>query len=145
MRVTVVKIGRVAYPEIKALAAMYEQRLVPFAKVEGVEAKDLAQATKLLRRPFSEHPVIALDERGKELTSVAFAETLRRLSDDPGIKSVSFLVGGPMGLPAEIKREARLVLSLAKGTTTSDLAWLLLWEQLYRAYNILKGTDYHHE
>lgn len=145
MRVTVLKIGRVAYPEIRELAAMYEERLAPFAKVENVEAKDEAAALKLIKRPTSEHALIALDERGRELTSVEFAASLRKFTDDPGIKSVTFLVGGPMGLPTEIKKEARLLLSLSKATFTSDLAWLFLWEQIYRGYNILKGTGYHHD
>ena len=145
MRVIVLKIGRVAYPEIRTLAAMYQERLGPFAKVEGHEVKDEAQALKLLRRPAAEHPVIALDERGRPLSSPELAEHLRRLTDDPGVKSVTFLVGGPMGLPDAIRKEARLLLSLSKATLTSDLAWLVLWEQLYRSYNILKGTSYHHD
>lgn len=145
MRLTVLKIGRVSYPEIRTLAAMYEERLGPFVKVESVEVKDEAAAIKLLKRPASEHPVIALDERGKVFSSPELAENIRRLTDDPGVKSVTFLIGGPMGLSEGLRRDARITWSLSKATFTSDMAWLFVWEQIYRAYNILKGTGYHHE
>lgn len=145
MRLTVLKIGRISYPEIRALAAMYEERLGPFAKVDAIEVKDEAAALKLLKRPLAEHPLIALDERGKVFSSPELAETLRRMTDDPAVKSVTFLIGGPMGLSEGLRRDARITWSLSKATFTSDMAWLLVWEQIYRAYNILKGTGYHHE
>lgn len=145
MRLQVVKIGRVAYPELKALAAMYQERLGPFAKVDGVEAKDEAQALKLFKRPASEHPVIMLDEKGKEWSSPELAQKLQKWTDDPGVKTLTLVVGGPLGLSDALKKEAQGFWSLSRATLTSDMAWLLVWEQLYRAYNIIKGTGYHHE
>jgi 23S rRNA (pseudouridine1915-N3)-methyltransferase len=145
VKLRIIKIGRIAYPEIKSLASMYAERLTPFAKVESHEIKDDLSLTRLLPKSPSEHPIIALDERGQQWTSRELAGRLRNFTDDPAIKSLSFLVGGPMGLSEEVRASARLKLSLSKATLTSDMAWLLLWEQLYRAYNILHGTGYHHD
>ncbi len=145
MRLRVIKVGKVAYPELRALASMYEERLAPFAKAESLELKDEAPLERLLLSPKSDHPVILLDERGKCLTSRDFANKLSKWTDDPGVKSLTFVIGGPMGPSPELRAAASLALSLSPATFTSDLAWLLLWEQIYRAYNILRGTGYHHD
>lgn len=145
MKFRLIKIGKISYPEISNLVAMYETRLRAFGKFEKIELKDDQDLSKVLLTPRGEHPFFALDERGKDHTSAEFAAFLSSLRDDPGIKSLSFLIGGPHGLNNEIKRDARAVMRLSRLTFTSDIAWLLLWEQLYRAHNILAGTGYHHE
>lgn len=124
---------------------MYEERLGAFAKVEGLELRDEDTAARLLLKPASEHLLVALDERGREWTSMELAAELQRRADDPGIKSVTFLIGGPLGLSPALKEQAHVTWRLSRATFTSDLAWLLLWEQLYRAHSILKGTGYHHQ
>lgn len=145
MRLRIVKIGRVAYPELRTLARMYEERLAPFCKIEGLELKDESGLERLLQKPASEHPLVLLDERGREWRSKELAAELQRRIDDPGIKSLTFVIGGPLGLSAALRREAQVTWSLSKATLTSDMAWLLVWEQVYRGFNILKGTGYHHE
>lgn len=144
MRIAIAKIGRVAYPEITGLAGVYLERLGGFLKVESVELKDTAA---LLRRfpPSADHPWVLLDERGKEWTSKELAAQLKGWSDDPAVKSLTFVIGGPMGVDAETKRSAKTAWALSRGTLTSDLSWLICLEQLYRAYSILKNTGYHHE
>ena len=57
---------------------------------------------------------------------------------------MTFVIGGPYGLTDEVRQQADLVLSLAKGVFPSDLAWVMLWEQLYRASTIIRRTPYHH-
>jgi len=145
LKIRVIKVGRVAYPELRALAAMYAERLAPYARVESLEVKDEAALDRLLGKPSPDHQLIALDERGREWTSRQFASSLQSFTDDPGVKSLTFLIGGPMGLSPSWKTGAHALLSLSKATFTSDIAWLLIWEQLYRAFNILKGTGYHHD
>lgn len=145
MRLRVIKIGKVAYEEIRTLGAMYEQRLTPFAKVENVEIKDEDQLPRLLSEPRCEHPVILMDERGKARTSQEFAQSLRKWTDDPQVKTLTFVIGGPMGASQALRAQASSTFSLSPATFTSDLAWLLLWEQIYRGYNILRGTGYHHD
>lgn len=133
MKIAVVKNGRVAFPEIRSLQEMYAERLRPFAKIESAERKGTGQL------------VVLLDERGEEWSSKDLAAKLTKWTDDPGVKGVTFVIGGPMGHDAATKERATVVWSLSRATFTSDMAWLLVWEQLYRAFNIMKGTAYHHE
>ena len=86
--------------------------------------------------------IVSLDERGKALTSAAFADLLRRQSDD-GCKSMAFLIGGPDGHGPAVAAAARLSLSLSAMTLPHGLARVVLAEQLYRASTILAGHPYH--
>jgi len=84
---------------------------------------------------------VALDERGRELTSDAFAGQLGRWRDAG--ESPAFVVGGPDGLTDEFRRDARLVLRLSSMTLPHALARVLLVEQIYRAWSILNRHPYH--
>lgn len=84
---------------------------------------------------------VALDERGRELTSVAFAEQLGRWRDRG--EAPAFVIGGPDGLTDEFRRGAQLLLRLSSMTLPHALARLLLVEQLYRAWSILNRHPYH--
>jgi 23S rRNA (pseudouridine1915-N3)-methyltransferase len=145
VKLLVVKVGRVAYPEYRALVDVYAKRLKGFAQIEGREVKTEAELLRIVREPAGEHPLVLLDEHGTQLTSPGLADRLRRYTDDPGVKSLTFVVGDPMGHSPELKKRAQMTWGLSAGTLTSDMAWLFCWEQLYRAYNIIKGTSYHHE
>jgi len=79
--------------------------------------------------------LIALDERGKDLTTAQFAELLKT--------EATFVIGGPDGLDEAIKREARLLLRLSSLTLPHALAQVVLMEQLYRAATLLTGHPYH--
>jgi 23S rRNA (pseudouridine1915-N3)-methyltransferase len=148
LKVQIVKIGKPAFPEVKALTQMYESRLSGFVASEGVEIKDpKVSAQSLLdfgKVPASEQRLVVLDERGKQLKSTDLASQLRAWTDDPRVKLVRFVVGGPYGFDDATRSAASLVWSLSQSTLPSDLAWLICWEQVYRAYNILRGTSYHH-
>lgn len=149
MKIQVVKIGKSAFPEIKALTKMYESRLSGFVASEGIEIKDPRVPAKTLleygKTPLTEQRLVILDERGKQLKSTDLARKVREWSDDPRVKVVRFVVGGPYGFDDETRQAAHLVWSLSESTLPSDLAWLFCWEQVYRAYNIVRGTGYHHE
>lgn len=86
--------------------------------------------------------IVALDERGKSLSSDAFAKQLARWRDDGETRAL-FLIGGPDGLPAETKRNPRLALSFGAQTWPHLLVRAMLAEQLYRAVTILAGHPYH--
>src|SRR5262245_54741200 len=92
---------------------------------EVVRAKSLA-------RPKN---VIALDEHGRDLTTVQFAELLK--------SEATFVIGGPDGLDEAIKRDARLLLRLSSLTLPHALAQVVLMEQIYRAATLLTGHPYH--
>lgn len=79
--------------------------------------------------------IVALDERGKDLTTVQFAELLKA--------ETAFVVGGADGLDPEVKRSAHLLLRLSSLTLPHALAQVVLLEQIYRAASLLTGHPYH--
>lgn len=127
------------------MAALYKERLAPFARAEQLDFKDDDAFLKFTRGQSGGSRFVLLDERGTEFRSVEFAARLCGWQDDPGTKHVFLIVAGPMGPAPEIRALATEKLALSRATLTSDMAWMLLWEQLYRAYSILKGTAYHHD
>jgi len=87
--------------------------------------------------------VVALDERGRSFTSRAFATQLERFAGS-GKKRICFIVGGAYGLAPELKARADMVLALSSMVMPHDMARLVLAEQLYRAFTILRGEPYSH-
>ncbi len=85
--------------------------------------------------------VVALDERGRDWTTVQLAEALRRWRD--ASEPAGFLIGGPDGLDPALKQVAHVQLRLSSLTLPHALVRVLLAEQLYRAWSILAGHPYH--
>ena len=83
-----------------------------------------------------------MDERGKALTSQAFAGLLGKIRDD-GTGTLAILVGGPDGLAPTVREAAHTKLSFGAMTLPHGLARIVLAEQLYRAATILAGHPYH--
>ena len=79
--------------------------------------------------------VVALDERGKDLTTEQFAKLLR--------EETAFVIGGPDGLDEKVKQDAALLLRLSSLTLPHALAQVVLLEQIYRAATLLTGHPYH--
>lgn len=84
---------------------------------------------------------IALDERGRSMSSDAFARALARWRD--AARDIAFLIGGADGLDTDVKSSADALLALSSFTLPHGLARVLLAEQLYRAHTILSGHPYH--
>ncbi len=85
---------------------------------------------------------VALDERGKALTSADFASLLRRQLEG-GVGDMAFLIGGPDGHAPAIREQAALTMSFGPMTWPHRLVRVMLLEQLYRAITILAGHPYH--
>ena len=85
---------------------------------------------------------VALDEGGKPLSSEGFARSLEKWSDS-GSREIAFLLGGPYGLEEALKEEADFRLSLSPMTLAHGMARLLLLEQIYRGFTLLRGEPYH--
>lgn len=155
MRLIVAAVGRLGRSlEQEATQRLVERtdalarsvRLGPLTLVE-VEDKNrrgpLAEAA-LLRRAGEAERRVAMDERGKILSSLKFAQRLTEWRDS-GVGSVSFLIGGADGHDPALRDEADLVLSFGAMTWPHALARLMLVEQLYRAATIAAGHPYHRE
>ena len=105
----------------------------------GAQVEEGAALLKLAREA---DVIIVLDERGKTLTSEAFARLLGKTRDD-GAATAAILVGGPDGLAPAVREAAHHKLSFGAITLPHGLARIVLAEQLYRAATILSGHPYH--
>ncbi len=88
--------------------------------------------------------VVLLDEHGKEMRSVEFADWMRGKMNTIG-KRLVFVIGGPYGFSEEVYKRTDAKMSLSKMTFSHQMVRLIFVEQLYRALSILAGSPYHHE
>lgn len=152
MEVFLIAVGRARRGPEQALFDHYASRLRhPFKLIEVEEKRPLTgaalqerEAALLLGAIPEGASVIALDERGKNVDSRAFARTL---SDwrDRGIRMTAIVIGGADGLTDAVRTRADLVLCLGKMTWPHMLVRGLIAEQLYRAQQISAGHPYHRQ
>jgi 23S rRNA (pseudouridine1915-N3)-methyltransferase len=144
VRIKIAWIGKTKEPAIQSLTDEYLKRLARYADAEGIALKDEAALLKLCGREARSvrHILVLLDSRGKQLSSDEFAEFLGNHQDRNPLPLL-FAVGPANGFTAETRQEANLLLSLGKMTLAHELARVVLLEQLYRAFTILKGHPYH--
>jgi len=103
-----------------------------------------AEEAKAIRAAIGSADVIALDERGENVSSREFARRLGQRRDQ-GADALAIVVGGPDGLAAELRAGAAMVLSFGAMTFPHQLVRLLAAEQIYRAVTILSGHPYHRD
>ena len=156
MRVRIAAVGRLKGSPEQRLIDDYlgrfdrTGRALGLGPAEVVEVDDrkgggMAGEAELLRRAVPDGAVtVALDERGKTLTSPEFARHLSQWRDS-GRRDCVFLIGGADGLDPGLRADAELSLSFGKMVWPHMLARVMLAEQLYRAATILAGTPYHRE
>jgi 23S rRNA (pseudouridine1915-N3)-methyltransferase len=137
-------IGKTKEPAIQSLTEEYLKRLSRYADVQGTTLKDESALLKLGGREArpTRHTLVLLDSRGKQLSSEEFAEFLGNHQDRNPLPLL-FAVGPANGFTEEARQEANLLLSLGKMTVAHELARVVLLEQLYRAFTVLKGHPYH--
>lgn len=144
MKLKIAWVGKTKDPAIQALTAEYLKRLKYYAEVEGIvlpnEAALLKYREKFGMRPA--HSIVLLDSRGKELSSEEFATYLES-QQNRNPQPLLFAIGGADGFSESSRKSASFVLSLGKMTLAHELARIVLLEQLYRAFSILKGHPYH--
>jgi 23S rRNA (pseudouridine1915-N3)-methyltransferase len=153
MRITLVAVGRLKERFWREAADEYLKRLTSYGTVRVIEVddrdsgRDAARAladegADILRAlPESAH-VIALDIGGKPRSSEGLAEHLGELGLR-GDSNVAFVIGGSVGLSAEVLAKADERLSLGAITMPHNLARVVLLEQIYRAFRINRGEPYH--
>ncbi|MCD8084762.1 MAG: 23S rRNA (pseudouridine(1915)-N(3))-methyltransferase RlmH [Clostridiales bacterium] len=124
------------------LAELPEVRLPEHPAPAQIDAALKKEGAAIRARLPKRTTVIALCVEGKEMSSEALAETLSALAVS-GQSSLSFLIGGSYGLDASLKKEAALRLSMSPMTFPHHLARVMLMEQLYRAFQINRDSEYH--
>jgi len=137
-------IGKTKEPAIEALTDKYLKRLSHYVDTDGASLKDEAAVLKLAVRDArpTRHSLVLLDSRGKQLSSEELAEWFREYQERNPLPLL-FAVGSADGFSEAARKSATLVLSLGKMTLAHELARIVLLEQLYRAFTILKGHPYH--
>ena len=160
MKLTVISIGRLRSGPELTLIADYQKRFgkagiagLTAPTIIEVERKKRLEGDALKRAeadairaklPSGPHKLIALDERGKALTTKDFASTLSRWQDD-GAPETVFLIGGADGLDESLRQQADLTLNLGNLTWPHMLVRVMIVEQLYRAATVIAGHPYHRE
>lgn len=144
MKLKIVWIGKTREPAIQALTDEYLKRLAHYADVEGVTLNDETALLKLCARNARplRHTLVLLDRKGKQLSSEELAKFLGDYQERNPLPLL-FAVGPADGFTEKARQAAALVLSLGKMTLAHELARVVLLEQLYRSFTILKGHPYH--
>jgi 23S rRNA (pseudouridine1915-N3)-methyltransferase len=136
-------VGKTKEPAIQTLTDEYLKRLRYFAEVDAAALKDESALLRLCARGARpRHALVLLDGRGKQLSSEEFARWLGAYQDRASLP-LMFAIGAADGFSDQARQAATLVLSLGKMTFAHELARVVLLEQLYRAFTILKGYPYH--
>lgn len=157
MHVHIYWIGKTGKSFIEEGLDLYNKRIQHYAKFSIIELKDIKNKAKLdpialkekeaaliLSKIDSKSFLVLLDEKGKSFSSRKFAEKLESLQQQ-SLSSVSFLIGGAYGVDQIIRKRANLILSFSEMTFSHQFIRLILFEQLYRAFTIIKGEKYHND
>ena len=145
MKIKIAWIGKTKEPAIASLTDEYLKRISRYAQVEGVAVRDEADLLAKFGAAAKggvKSTLVLMDSRGKEFSSEQFAKFLGDYQDRNPLPLV-LAIGGADGFSAETKSSAQSVISLGKMTMAHELARVVLLEQLYRAFTILKGHPYH--
>lgn len=151
--ITVAVVGKLKSQQVRFIEEDYRKRLQRYTAVALVEVKDMVgkgvpdrvavvrEGQELLKATESANRRIALVATGRQLDSPELADFVRK--QIAHYNRIAFLIGGPLGLSAEVLQQCEESLSLSRLTFTHEFARLLLWEQLYRAGTIVAGESYH--
>jgi 23S rRNA (pseudouridine1915-N3)-methyltransferase len=145
VKIKIAWIGKTKEPAITALTEEYLKRISRYAQVEGVALRDEAALLAIAGRQAKsgvKSTLVLMDSRGKEYSSEAFARFLGDYQDRNPLPLV-LAIGGADGFSDDARAAAQQAISLGKMTLAHELARVVLLEQVYRAFTILKGHPYH--
>ena len=148
MRFRFVWIGKTKHKNWRALQDEYLVRLSHFVKFEITEIRDSVgregseiEGKRILENLNQSSLVCLLDVSGRQGSSHELAETIEKWQNR-GLKEIAFVIGGATGVSPEVVEKADYSLSLSRLTLTHEMARVVLIEQLYRAFTIIKGFPY---
>lgn len=158
MRINCYAVGKIKEPYLKEGIAEFTKRLGAYTQLnieeisdeaapeslsalEAVRIKD-CEGERILKKIGEDDYVIALDLRGKELTSESFAKKISALQLE-GHSTIDFVIGSSLGLSSRVLARANMQLSFGKMTYPHMLMRLILLEQIYRAFRIINNHPYH--
>ena len=158
MKIKIVTVGKLKEKYLKDGIAEYSKRISRFAAVEMIELADEKTAdrasdsenekildlegNRILSKIGDREFVVVLAIEGKTLSSEEFSKQLEQASIN-GFSTLTFVIGGSLGLSPQVKKRANLSLSFGRLTLPHQLMRLVLVEQIYRAFTIQQGSPYH--
>ena len=155
MNIKIIAVGKIKEKFLKEGIDEFLKRLTPYASVEVLElspieikdenltAKVLEQeGEKILSHIKPQSFVITMEINGKMFSSEEFAKKIEDLTND-GTSEIIFVIGSSCGISPIVSNRANLKMSMSKMTFLHQFARLILIEQIYRAFKIIKGETYH--
>jgi len=151
VKIKIAWIGKTKEAPIALLTDEYLKRISRYIPVEGVVMRDEAALLEMCGRPsanvrsakaVTKSTLVLMDSRGKEFSSEQFAKFLGDYQDRNPLPLI-FAVGGADGFNDAARSAAQHIISLGQMTLAHELARVVLLEQVYRAFTILKGHPYH--
>ena len=158
MKIKVVTVGKLKEKYLKDGIAEYTKRISRFAKLEMIELADEktpdkaselenqkileTEGARILSKVGERDFVVVLAIEGKTFSSEDFSKQLERASIN-GYSTLTFIIGGSLGLAPVVKNRANLSVSFGRLTLPHQLMRLVLIEQIYRAFTIQQGSPYH--
>lgn len=159
MKIRIIQVGKTKDSYMREGIEEFIKRLNPYVKLEIVTLKEEmaskaftkehckemegVEILKVLERDDEVGTIVALDEHGKEFTSMEFSKFLGKFFDQG--QRINFIIGGPYGLAENVRKKANLLCAFSKMTFTHQMIRLFLLEQIYRGVSIIKGKEYHNE
>lgn len=153
-KIAIICLGKFKEKAYLSLESEYLKRIKPYAQIKIVELQEVPygknadlerikqeEAEKITKAIPKNSLVVLLDERGTERDSREFSVFLERVGSLG--QELVFVIGGGLGLHSSIKAVSNYQISLSKLTFPHNLARIFLEEQLFRAYTILSGREYH--
>ncbi|MBS1637189.1 MAG: 23S rRNA (pseudouridine(1915)-N(3))-methyltransferase RlmH [Bacteroidetes bacterium] len=157
MKIILIQIEKTSDAYIEQGVAIYQNRLKNYITFETItinmpkqvrqktfDEQKRAEAQEILRLLDPSDFLVCLDEKGKQLSSVAFSEFINKRMV-AATRRLVFLIGGPFGIDHQVMEKAQYKLSLSDMTFSHQMIRLFFAEQVYRAFTILKNEKYHHE
>ena len=155
IKIRIIVVDRTRSPFLAEGEAFYLKRLQNYAQVEWIEVKPVKmtkgrpeeeilrlEGQALIRKRGPKDHLVALDRTGRQYGSEEFAGRLEKVALNAS-GGITFMIGGPLGLSGDVLAESDEILSLSRFTFTHEMSRVLLLEQIYRAFTILKGEKYH--
>ena len=157
MKITLLQVGKTTRRDFEQIINEYAERVKHYNQFDILTIPELKNTKALstdqqkhlegeliLRQLTESDHVVLLDEHGRELRSIELAQWMERKQQTVG-KRLVFIIGGPYGFAPEIYARANEKLSLSKMTFSHQMIRMIFTEQLYRAFTIIRGEQYHHE
>ena len=155
MNIKLIVIGETNSKDLKQLIDLYTAKLKFYINFELIILKDQKsklqkniqikkEGEKIISVLKKNDFIVILDENGQHKSSLEFSEFIQKKLNS-GMKTLTFIIGGPYGFSEKIKSLSNQQLSLSKMTFSHEMVRLFFTEQLYRAFSILNNEPYHHK